>query len=356
MDARTLIDRRYSCRTYLDRPISAGDREALEEYMAQKTRGPLGTPARFGLVEASSDDEGALKRLGTYGFIKGARAFIVGAVRKGPGDLEDYGYLLEEVILAATGLGLGTCWLGGTFTRSTFTSRFGGVGRDETIPAVVSTGYPGDDGSGRIREREEGTRRFPPDELFFAGELGVPLGDAADGYGEALEAVRMAPSATNKQPWRIVRRGDDWHFYLFRTKGYGKGSPWFKLLRISRPAARGPRHRHVPLRTGGSTARAEGRLERLRPGPRAAGPGNRVHGHLARRRAGRRARRRAGRRAYLGAGRVTPPGASLRPPAPAARAGRADRRRPSARSPCRPRTGVRRTRRSRSACPQPANP
>jgi hypothetical protein len=43
----------------------------------------------------------------------------------------------------------------------------------------------------------------------------------------------MAPSATNKQPWRIVRRGDDWHFYLVRTKGYGKGSPWFKLLRIA---------------------------------------------------------------------------------------------------------------------------
>ena len=233
MDARTLIDRRYSCRTYLDRPISAGDQAALEECMARKTQGPLGTSARFGMIAASSDDEGALKRLGTYGFIKDARAFILGAVRKGPGDLEDYGYLLEEVILEATGLGLGTCWLGGTFTRSTFTSRFGGITRDEVIPAVVSTGYPGDDGAERIREREQGTRRFPRAELFFAGELGAPLGDGADGYDEALEAVRMAPSATNKQPWRIVRRGDDWHFYLYRTKGYGKGSPWFKLLRIA---------------------------------------------------------------------------------------------------------------------------
>ena len=97
----------------------------------------------------------------------------------------------------------------------------------------MSTGYPGDDGAERIREREEGTRRFPPAELFFAGEFGRPLGPGTDGYGEALEAVRMGPSATNKQPWRIVRRGDDWHFYLLRTRGYGKGSPFFKLLRIA---------------------------------------------------------------------------------------------------------------------------
>ncbi len=234
MDARSLIDRRYSCRTYLEQPISAEHSQALTALMAAKTTGPLGSAVRFGLIAASPDDEGALKRLGTYGFIKGARGFILGAVRKGPGDLEDYGYLLEEVILQATGLGLGTCWLGGTFTRSTFTSRFGGVGRDETIPAVVSIGYPGDDGTERIREREEGARRLPPDELFFAGEFDEPLGgERADAYAGALEAVRMGPSATNKQPWRIVRRGDDWHFCLLRTKGYGKGSPWFKLLRIA---------------------------------------------------------------------------------------------------------------------------
>ncbi len=234
MDVRALIDRRYSCRAYLERPIAAGDRDALATFMAAKTAGPLGSAVRFGLIAASSDDEGALKRLGTYGFIKGARGFLVGAVRKGSRDLEDYGYLLEGLVLRATELGLGTCWLGGTFTRSTFTSRFGGVDRDETIPAVVSVGYPGDDGTERIREREEGTRRYPPDELFFGDEWGVPLGrQGTDGYAPALEAVRMGPSATNKQPWRIVRRGGDWHFYLERTKGYGKGSPWFKLLRIA---------------------------------------------------------------------------------------------------------------------------
>ena len=233
MTSRDLIDRRYSCRSYRERPIAAEHKQALEALMTTRTRGPLGSAVRFGLIAAEPGDASALRRLGTYGFIKGATGFIVGAVKAGPGDLEDYGYLLEEVVLHATELGLGTCWLGGTFTRGAFTSRFGGVSPDETIPAVVSTGYPGDDGTERIRAREHGDRRLPPDELFFAGEWAEPLGGRADRHAEALEAVRMAPSATNRQPWRIVRRGADWHFYLARTKGYGKGSPWFRLLRIA---------------------------------------------------------------------------------------------------------------------------
>jgi nitroreductase len=248
--ASELIGRRYSCRTYLDRPLADEDKARLNEFMASRTAGPHGSPARFGLIAAAADDRQALRRLGTYGFIKGATGFIVGAVRRAPRDLEDYGYLLEEVILYATGLGLGTCWLGGTFTRSTFVRRFGGLRRGETMPAVVSTGYIGDDGSERIREREEGSRRFPPAELFFEGEWEAPLGSAgaaADGegryvgagrYAAALEAVRMAPSATNKQPWRIVRSvsphgGHDWHFHMVRTKGYGKGSAVFTVLRIA---------------------------------------------------------------------------------------------------------------------------
>ncbi len=234
MIARELIDRRYSCRTYLDRPIAADEQRRLRDYMATKTEGPLGSQARFGLMAAVPGDASALRRLGTYGFIKGATGFIVGAVRRAPRDLEDFGYLLEEVILHATGMGLGTCWLGGTFTRSSFVRRFGGLQRGETMPAVVSIGLIGDDGTERIREREEGGRRLPSSELFFERRFGEPLGTGrADWFAEPLEAVRMAPSATNKQPWRIVRLGDAWHFYLQRTRGYGKSSPLFRVLRIA---------------------------------------------------------------------------------------------------------------------------
>jgi len=232
--ASELIRRRYSCRTYRPEPIGEVERRRLTDYMAGNTAGPLGSRARFGLIAAAPGDASVLRRLGTYGFIKGATGFIVGAVRRAPNDLEDYGYLLEQIVLSATDLGLGTCWLGGTFTRSSFVRRFGGLEHDETLPAVVSIGLIGDDGAERIREREEGSRRLPSSELFFARSFGAPLDLTRVGaYAEALAAVRMAPSATNKQPWRLVRDGAAWHFYLHRTRGYGKGSALFTVLRIA---------------------------------------------------------------------------------------------------------------------------
>jgi hypothetical protein len=33
--------------------------------------------------------------------------------------------------------------------------------------------------------------------------------------------VRLGPSASNKQPWRIVRQGERWHFFIERSFLYG---------------------------------------------------------------------------------------------------------------------------------------
>ena len=37
---------------------------------------------------------------------------------------------------------------------------------------------------------------------------------------EAFEMVRLAPSAVNKQPWRLVKSGNAVHFYEKRSKGF----------------------------------------------------------------------------------------------------------------------------------------
>jgi hypothetical protein len=173
--------------------------------------------------------------LGTYGFIRGATGFIAGAVGQGEKNLEDFGYQMEAIILFATDLGLGTCWLGGSFTQSSFAQKIG-AGQDEIVPAVTATGYAVDHSRyGRLVRSQVGAdRRLSRDDLFFLGRFGTPLPAGACGlYVWPLEMVRLAPSASNKQPWRLVKDGKAWHFYLQRTPKYGRGSLVFNVLKLA---------------------------------------------------------------------------------------------------------------------------
>ena len=218
-----LIKQRYSCRSYLDQPIEGVTMQLLADYASTIGPGPFGTQPRFKLITATDQDRKALNKLRTYGFIKGATGFIIGAVQYVDRNLEDFGYLMEKIILYATDLGLGTCWLGGTFTKSSFGKKIS-VKRDELVPAVTATGYPSD--KRRLIERitrrkANADRRVSWNTLFFDSEFGSPLPrqDAGE-FAVPLEMVRLGPSASNKQPWRVIREGDRWHFYLQRTPGY----------------------------------------------------------------------------------------------------------------------------------------
>lgn len=222
--ALELAKRRYSCRDYLPRPLTAADRDVLTAVLDTLTTGPFGNRCRLGLIAATQEDRDALKGLGTYGFIRGATGFLAGAVTSGPGNLEDYGYCLEQAVLKATELGLGTCWLGGTFGKSSFAKKVA-LKDYELLPAVAAVGYPTESAREHwIRRRVRGDDRLPAARLFFADSTGTPraLGPAG-AYPDVLDAVRWAPSASNKQPWRLLRQGEDWHFYLERTPGYRKG-------------------------------------------------------------------------------------------------------------------------------------
>jgi len=230
-----IIEQRFSCRSYNNESIQEKHKRSLEDFLFTQKAGPLGTHARFELIAATQDDRQSLKGLGTYGFIKNPMGFIVGAVEAGRYNLEDYGYLLEYIVLAATDIGLGTCWLGGSFSKSGFAKKIA-LCSSEILPAVIAAGYEVNKNGSReiIRSQLKMHRRLPMEQLFFADTFGNPLTtEAADLYAQPLEMVRRAPSASNKQPWRIVRIGEAWHFYLQRTRGYGKGTLLFGILRLA---------------------------------------------------------------------------------------------------------------------------
>lgn len=221
-----LIQQRYSCRTYEDVPIEEAKRKKLVDFIDTLETGPFGAPVRFKLVAATEEDRRALRGLGTYGTIRNPTGFILGTVGDGEKNLEDFGYRMEEVILFATSIELGTCWLGGFFTKSSFAKTMD-IQKGWVMPCVAATGYIAEQRGliDRLMRRGAGSaRRKPWDELFFTGRFGVPLSkEAAGAYAEVIEMVRLAPSASNKQPWRVIKDGETWHFYLQRTPGYFKG-------------------------------------------------------------------------------------------------------------------------------------
>jgi nitroreductase len=220
-----IIRERHSCRTYLEKPIEQAALAALERHMNADIQAPFGGRVRFTIVAAKGEGTGSPRKIGTYGVIKGAPAFIAGAIREEGERLEDYGYRMERIILAATDAGLGTCWLGGTFARSDFAAGLS-LGLGETIPAVAALGYDANRTrvlDALLRFGAGSNSRKPWSEIFFNGAPGAPLArEAAGAYETVLELARLAPSASNHQPWRVVRdgKGRRFHFYLQRTKGY----------------------------------------------------------------------------------------------------------------------------------------
>jgi len=137
--------------------------------------------------------------VGSYGGISGAPSAVVLVGGKNvPG--EWVGYIGEALVLEATALGLDTCWVGGFFSAAA-TRRVVPMADGERAHAVIALGHAQECVSRRERV------------LFGQGRAKCrrALEEIAPGAARwptwarrGLEAVRVAPSAMNRQPWRFI--------------------------------------------------------------------------------------------------------------------------------------------------------
>ncbi|MDA3847643.1 MAG: nitroreductase family protein, partial [Vallitaleaceae bacterium] len=165
-----------------------------------------------------SFEEGA--KIGTYGFIKNAKAYIIAIAKKAMAEDKkkavDFGYDFEQIILKATDLGFDTCWMAMSFNHQEIINMLG-LSNDEHIMMVSPLGYGlTPKGFQKLtRMVIKADHRLDFEKLFFNKEFshGLTKAEAGD-YEKPLSMLRLAPSAGNSQPWRVVMTDEGFDFYV----------------------------------------------------------------------------------------------------------------------------------------------
>lgn len=213
INVKEVIKRRISNRTYEERSLTEEDKKKLLEFNSTLTN-PFGVEVKVQYIskEKGADDV----QLGTYGTIKGAKDFLAITVKDQPYAMEAIGYQFENLVLYATDIGIGTVWLAGTFKRKDFINAIE-IGEDDLFPCICPLGYPAQKQSflEKITKASLGSKKRKDwDKLFFLEDFTKALTKADVGiYEDALEMLRLAPSATNSQPWAVVKEGNKFHFF-----------------------------------------------------------------------------------------------------------------------------------------------
>ncbi len=210
------IRRRKSVRTYENRPLSPADKAAIQACMDELCREETPFPAKLQMCLLETKPGTGTEKLGTYGVIRGANTFIGITVENTETAMEAVGYTFERLVLSAAAMGLGTCWLAGTFNREQFSGAMN-IQNGQLFPIVSPIGYPAKKSTlvdTLFRKGGKSDQRKPWPELFFENDFFTPLTEAKAGeYAFPLEMLRLAPSAANRQPWRIVMKDNGFHFY-----------------------------------------------------------------------------------------------------------------------------------------------
>lgn len=208
------IKQRRSVRSFDGKGLSSEELSALRKSAAEASD-PFGGKVSI-LLKSFDLQEGF--RPSTYGFIKGATDFFLLAMGADEASALSAGFRFEEVVLNARQMGLGTCWIAGTFKDSDF-ERGEKWPDGETLKVVCPVGIAAKQ---RLLEKVGryvmgSKNRKPFAELFFSESFDTPLSPDSR-FGEALEMMRLAPSSTNSQPWRALVAGNTVHFYTRKNE------------------------------------------------------------------------------------------------------------------------------------------
>ena len=182
MDAMTLMNARHSVRQYEDKPIPA---EVLAELKQE--------------IEACNQESGLHIQLVTdepkafdcfmahYGKFSGVKNYLALVGPKGADLDEKCGYYGERLVLKAQTLGLNTCWVAMSYSKTPGAFQ---IGNGEKLTVVISLGY------GKTQGLPHKSK--PMSAVSNAGS------DMPDWFKAGVEAALLAPTAMNQQKFTFT--------------------------------------------------------------------------------------------------------------------------------------------------------
>ncbi|MBD5372349.1 MAG: hypothetical protein HDR75_03265 [Bacteroides sp.] len=203
-DIEKIIETRRSVRSFdTNEPMTEKEAEILRTAFAE-IKSPFG--GKLAVELKRFDLQGTFKP-STYGTINGASWYFLMGTDGTEESRLSLGFRMEQVVLKATSMGLGTCWIAATFRGTTFADA-AGFPDDIPLKVVMPVGYP----TVKLSIKEKlmratlgSAKRKPMGDLFI-------VNDESKFYWP-LEMMRLAPSSTNSQPWRAEVDSNTVYFY-----------------------------------------------------------------------------------------------------------------------------------------------
>lgn len=185
MDIYEAIKKRHSVRSYLDKPIPS---EIISQLKSEISECNSESGLHIQLATDEPDAFGGF--MAHYGKFSGVRNYIALVGRKTPDLDEKLGYYGERLALKAQQLGLNTCWVALTFSKSKSKCV---IGKDEKLVCVLALGY------GETQGIEHKSKTME--------QLCNVEGETPDWFRKGMKCAMLAPTAMNQQKFLFTLRG-----------------------------------------------------------------------------------------------------------------------------------------------------
>ena len=172
---------RHSVRAYTDQPITGDTLTVLLQKIDE-----VNAAGKLHIQLVLDEPKAFLCAMAKYGKFRGVRNYLVMAGKKADDLDERVGYYGEQIVLLAQTLGLNTCWVGMSYSK---TPGAFVLGEGEKVACVISIGY--------------GETQGVPHKIKSPADVSNASDITPCWFNEGVKAALLAPTAVNQQKFHF---------------------------------------------------------------------------------------------------------------------------------------------------------